>query len=90
MYPDPRIRISDLRILILLFLSLADKMLTKSFFAYYFLKVHLVIYTVFMDKTSKISLKIVVESSFFGLFLLVDGKIRIHSTGACAHCGLLK
>jgi hypothetical protein len=44
--PDPRIRTTDLRISILLFSSLTDKILTKNtffsdFFAYYFLKVYL-------------------------------------------------
>jgi hypothetical protein len=40
--PDPRIRTADLRIRILLFSSVADKMPTKNkFFPYYFFEVNL-------------------------------------------------
>jgi hypothetical protein len=75
--PDPRIRITDLRIRIrlLLFSSMADNMPTKIsffqiFFAYYFSKVHL-------HQSSKIKVKKAkngrkYKSRFFFIFLLVD------------------
>jgi hypothetical protein len=66
---DPRIQITDLwiRIRILLFRQLADKMPTKNkFFSKFFCT------SVFKEKKSKRSNKIV-KSRFFLLFLHVDG-----------------
>jgi hypothetical protein len=68
MDPDPRIRITDLRIRILLFSLVADKIATKiSFFEFFCLLIFKGT-SVFIDKKSKRSHKIVEIKVFLTFF----------------------